>query len=215
VFDEKTLVSDKKFLDWQLILFVILGLVGLVAVSGGLYFLMNTTNQACITEEIAPDASKSAVLTSARNQIYVDLAGAVKQPGLYELSANHRLAAAIDLAGGFADNANQEFISQELNLAQRLKDGDKIYISSQEELEYAQEVAEFCNQQAESNQSDFMTQVSINQASQEELQTLDGIGEKRAEDIVAGRPYQQLADLVEKEVLTPTIYKNIENLLKL
>ncbi|MBU0576242.1 helix-hairpin-helix domain-containing protein [Patescibacteria group bacterium] len=212
--------------SWQLLISSTLVLIGLSAIGGGLYLMITTTNTVCISEEIAPVASGSAMVSPAKAQLYVDLAGAVNQPGLYELEVGSRLAAAINKAGGFAKQADPAFVSQELNLAQKLQDGEKIYIFSQKERQYLEEAEEFCSQQSsllsasakqaqQTQESELKTQLSINTASAKELQTLEGIGEKRASDIIANRPYQQVTDLVEKKVLTETIFKNIQNQLKL
>jgi len=256
MFDEKLLVPgkktnlekiEKKIPIWQLIIFGILVLVGLVAISGGLYFLITTSNTTYISDDVAPVASGSANLSAFCNssisqaQIYVDLAGAVNKPGLYQLETGSRLATVIKQAGGFADQADQDFVSKELNLAQKLRDGDKIYIIAKEEKEYQQQIEEFCRQNSQNSQNSQSSnsqnsqdsqssqssgadssgengvngQISINQASTKDLESLEGIGEKRAADIIKNRPYQQLSDLVEKKVLTETIFNNIQNRLKL
>ena len=223
----KKTLKKKKLLDWKLILFIILAVVGLLAIASGLYFLVSISNEMAfiktasikISSEVAPNASSSTQLASA-SQIYVDLAGAIKNPGLYSLDSGSRLATVIKKAGGFSDQADQEYVAKELNLAEKLQDGDKIYIISKREKEYEQTAQEFCGQffaQLDSNQSQLDSQqlVSINQASIEDLQSLDGIGEKRAEDIVENRPYQQISDLISNQVLTETIFNNIQNQLKL
>jgi competence protein ComEA len=218
MFDEETKASTKKFFNWQLILFIVLALIGLSAVAFGFYSLTSFSSQSYFSEEIAPEASKSASISLFQGFIYVDLAGAVKNPGIYQLVVGSRLAAAINQAGGFTTQADSKYVSQELNLAQKLKDGDKIYIPSQEEKDYQQTSAEFCqslNDASSQAGSDGLVQISVNNATASDLQTLEGIGEKRAEEILAGRPYQSLGELVEKEVLTESLFGKIKNQLKL
>lgn len=128
------------------------------------------------------------------------------------------MAAAINQAGGFTTQADPAYASQTLNLAQKLSDGDKIYIFSQEEREYQQAAAEFCqslNTTSSPVDSGVGSQISINSASAKALQDLEGIGEKRAGEILAGRPYQSLGELVEKKVLTASLFNKIQNQLKL
>lgn len=216
MFDEEPRVSDKKTPLWQLALFIMMALLGISAIGGGVYFLIETTNTVCISEKTVPIASKSAQLAIPKAQLYVDLAGAVNKPGLYTLDKGSRLAAVIEKADGFSKEADPGFVSQELNLAKKLEDGDKIYIFSQEERQYEQEKKEFCSQPGaslESKETDGL--ISINQASSKDLQSLEGIGEKRAGDIVENRPYSQLSDLVTKKVISETVLSNIENRLKL
>ena len=218
MFSERPLVLPKKVFNWQLIVFITLAAVGFVAIVVGLHSLISFSNTSCFIEEAASEASNSASLSLSQGLIYVDLAGAVKEPGIYQLTVGSRLATAIDQAGGFTSQADPTHTSQELNLAQRLNDGDKIYIFSQKEREYQQDAAEFCrvfNAVSTSVDSGEEAQISINSASVEDLQALEGIGEKRAAEILAGRPYQSLAELVEKKVLTTSLFNKIQNQLKL
>lgn len=218
VFNEKPPVSSKKLFNWQLIIFIILSLIGLVSVIAGFYFLTAFSNSSCFIEENVPEASNSALLSFTQGLIYVDLAGAVKKPGIYQLTVGSRLATVIDMAGGFTTQADSAHVSQELNLAQRLNDGDKIYIFSQEERKYQQDASEFCqalNNTLSQVDGQNSSQISINTASIKDLQSLEGIGEKRAEEILAGRPYQNLSELVEREVITSSLFNKIQNQLKL
>ena len=218
MFDEEPKTSPKKLLNWQFVLFVFLALIGLVAVLVGLYALTSFSNQNYFPEETAPEASNSASLSSFQGFIYVDLAGAVKEPGIYQLVVGSRLATVISQAGGFSSQADSEYVAQELNLAQKLKDGDKVYIYSQEERKYEQDAAEFCqglNTASSQVNDDGLVQISINNATTKDLETLDGIGEVRANEILAGRPYQSLSELVQREVLTESLFGKIQNQLKL
>jgi len=218
MFEEKPPALSKKLFNWQLVVFTVLSLIGLVSVIAGFYFLTTFSNSSCFIEETASEASNSASLSFSSGLIYVDLAGAVKKPGVYQLAVGSRLATVIDMAGGFTTNADPTHVSQELNLAQRLNDGDKIYIFSQEERAHQQDAVEFCqvlnNTSTQANGQN-ESQISINTASIKDLQSLEGIGEKRAEEILAGRPYQNLNELVERKVLAVSLFNKIQNQLKL
>lgn len=61
--------------------------------------------------------------------IYVHVCGAVVKPGVYELEAGSRVYEAVELAGGFAEGAEQNYVNQ----AQILDDGVKLVIPTQEE----------------------------------------------------------------------------------
>lgn len=227
MFDEKpkTISKNKKIFDWQLVLFIVLALVGIGVVAFGLHTLTSFSNQSFSLEACLPagkktlsEASNSASLSLFQGFIYIDLAGAVEKPGIYQLAVGSRLATAVSEAGGFTSQADPKYVSQELNLAQKLKDGAKIYIYSQVEREYEQSAAEFCQSlSTTSNQvgGDDSTQISINNAAAKDLETLEGIGEKRAADILENRPYQSLNELVDKEVLTESLFGKIQNQLKL
>lgn len=225
---------------WQLkiALWAALSLAGLSAIAAGLYFLTTLSNTSCscpvdadenlISAQLSPPASASAQLSqldppaiqTGFSGLYADINGAVAQPGIYQLKSGARLADLIQQAGGLTAEADATFVTQELNLAQKLTDELKFYIPTQAEREYEQAAAEFCQNlatptSANAQDSGATTQISINQASAEELQGLTGIGEKRAEDIIAGRPYIQINDLVEQKILTQRIFDELQNQLKL
>lgn len=67
--------------------------------------------------------------------IYVHVCGAVKNPGVYELETGSRVYEAVQQAGGFTENAEQNYVNQ----AQALEDGVKLVIPTREEAEAAGE----------------------------------------------------------------------------
>ncbi|MDW7740032.1 MAG: ComEA family DNA-binding protein [Bacillota bacterium] len=101
--------------------------------------------------------------------ITVHLVGAAVNPGVYHLPAGSRVYELLDLSGGFRPEADREA----LNLARPLLDGEQIYIPLIGEV----------SQRA----SGEMSKININQATAAELTALPGIGEVRAEQIVAHR----------------------------
>jgi competence protein ComEA len=157
--------------------------------------------------------------------VTVELAGAVVEPGLYQFSAQTRLGQAIDQAGGLSKKADRQQAAQQINLARVVEDGEKIYLPFKLESSFAKQLSQWCQQNGNPT-SDFSNQqqnpadspnsssqacISLNQANSDQLQELNGIGPKRAEDIVAARPYQQVQDLVTKEVLSESIFSDIKN----
>ena len=105
--------------------------------------------------------------------IYVHICGEVKHPGVYELPEGSRIFEAVEAAGGFTEEAAQA----SLNLAQMISDEAQIVILTQKE---AEEKVRLEREQAAGI-------VNINTASKEQLMTLTGIGESRAEDIIRYR----------------------------
>ena len=65
-------------------------------------------------------------------KLYVHVCGYVNQPGVYELQQDSRVFEAIEAAGGMTSNC-QLFLM--LNQAELLKDGQQIYVPSQEEVD--------------------------------------------------------------------------------
>ncbi|MEN8253658.1 MAG: SLBB domain-containing protein [Patescibacteria group bacterium] len=154
-----------------------------------------------VSVEIYSQASESK--ENSISKIYADVGGAVKHPGVYSLEYGQRLARAIEMAGGLSNKADKIFVSQTLNLAKLLDDGEKIYIPFEGELENQ-------NSEIQNSELDHSNLVSINNGSLEELDSLPGIGEKRAEDILANRPYSKIKDLVEQNILSEGIFNGIE-----
>ena len=141
------------------------------------------------TENIETNDSQSFV-------VYVS--GYVNNPGVYELSAGSRVIDAIDAAGGYSKEAYDNY----LNLASLISDGQMIYVPSEEEVESGsieRGVASGADGSGVGgvtggngggnggNSSGSGALVNINQASREELMTLPGIGESKADKIIAYR----------------------------
>ena len=138
------------------------------------------------TENIETDDSQSFV-------VYVS--GYVNNPGVYELSAGSRVIDAIDAAGGYSKEAYDNY----LNLASLIADGQMIYVPSEEEVESGSiergvasgadgsGVGGVTGGNGGGNSSGSGALVNINKASKEELMTLPGIGESKADKIIAYR----------------------------
>lgn len=113
--------------------------------------------------------------------IAVHVCGQVKKPGVYTLAQGARVSDAIDAAGGLTKDAAGDFINQ----AQKLEDEQQVYVPSQEEAKESPKVI----QQETNNESHSENKglVNINQATREELMTLPGIGEAKADMIITYR----------------------------
>ena len=62
------------------------------------------------------------------NEIFVDIQGAVASPGVYQLAAGSRVNDLLIKAGGLSGGADRDWVAKNINLAQKLADGVKIYI---------------------------------------------------------------------------------------
>ena len=116
--------------------------------------------------------------------ICVYVCGKVKNPGVYELRNGDRVVKAIEAAGGMTEDASEEVLNQ----AQMLQDGQQIYVPDKEEA--AQPGLQMQTGGEGNNpgvQGGADTKVNLNTASKEELMTLTGIGESRAESILLYR----------------------------
>lgn len=70
----------------------------------------------------------SSDATKEPKEFKVDLAGAVKKPGVYVLPLGSRLSDLITLGGGFTSDVSALWVSKNLNLSQNVSDGEKVYI---------------------------------------------------------------------------------------
>lgn len=156
-------------------------------------------------EEIGVSDSVSAETSNMDNcdehmTIFVHICGAVVCPNVYELEAGSRVFEAIQAAGGFREDACEDYVNQ----AQILVDGMKLMIPTMEEVE----LGEFASQLPNDSESTVacvestVTEsglVNINEADVATLCTLNGIGETRAKQIVAYREsngvFQNIEDI--------------------
>lgn len=145
-----------------------------------------------------------SIISEAGSNIFIDIEGAIISPGVYELSEGSRLKDAIISAGGLANDADREFCEKNLNMAELIKDGQKIYIPLIENTDAQQGYFEAISSSK---------MININKATIVELDTLWGIGSARAESIVKNRPYQSLEELITKNVLTKSIFDRNKDLL--
>lgn len=134
-------------------------------------------------------------------KIYVHICGEVNNPGVYELAEGSRIFEAVEAAGGFTEEAAQA----SLNLAQVISDEEQIVILTQDE---AAEKARLEREQAAGI-------VNLNTASKEQLMTLTGIGESRAEDILRYRQesggFQAIEEIMNVPGIKESAYLKIKD----
>lgn len=182
---------------------VILVIVLLLFVAAGGWYISHDMNQEEAgsltgvlgpTLTVAPEEPEPTDIPVAvpveKELLTVFICGEVVCPGVYELLEDGRLYEVIDLAGGFTEKADRAYH----NLARQVKDGERIYILSCEEtqvLELAERIAGETVENASSEQGASGTKmtalVNLNTADIEELTTLPGIGEAKAESILEYR----------------------------
>ncbi len=138
-----------------------------------------------------------------KETLWVDLAGAVIQPGVYELPSNSRLKDLLALAGGLSAEADREWVSHNLNLAQKLTDSQKIYIPSQSEINSGEGIV--------AGEKTISSKININGASASELDSLWGIGEARAKSIIESRPYSAVDELLTKKIIPGNVFEKIKD----
>ena len=140
----------------------------------------------------------------------VHVCGEVVNPGIYELPAGSRIYEAVKAAGGFTENAAEESV----NLASPIEDGVQIRIYSKDEAEtLAAGAAPFDGFEASGEGKEPV--VNLNTATKEELMTLSGIGESRAEDIIRYREenggFQNIEDIMKVSGIKDAAFQKIKD----
>lgn len=158
---------------------------------------------------------------------YVDVKGQVVSPGLYLLPKNSRVMDAITKAGGLLENADTTV----LNLGKKTFDEMVIVVYSQEEVGNFVETKEkensqylSCQEQNEvindacveiEKENNLKKKISLNTASKEELQTLPGIGESKANDIIEYRnvsgPFEIIDDIKKVSGIGDNLFAKIKD----
>ena len=123
------------------------------------------------------------VENSEKSGVYVYICGEVINPGVYELSGDSRIYEAVDAAGGFTENAARESV----NLASKVSDGMQITIYNKEEAASLPAGSGSAVGNTGQGGTSGSGLVNLNTATKEELMTLKGIGEAKAEDIIRYR----------------------------
>lgn len=181
---------------------VIYGLIigCLVAVSGLLY--LNDSKEVSTTISVQEvEASNTETVLAEEPTIVIYVTGAVNEPDVYEVKEHSRLHEVIDMAGGFKETASREY----LNLARFVFDGEMIHVPEVVDGSVKSIVDE----------GSYADKVSINQGTVEELMTLTGIGETKAEAIVAYRqtngPFQRIEEIMKVNGIKEAMYNKIKD----
>lgn len=189
--------------------------IGVFVCVAGLFFCINQNQQknnikedmvTCDSAQESPDVATKNTSEKAENgnkkkeSIFVHVCGAVKKSGVYELKAGSRICDAISAAGGFKKTADQTFLNQ----AQVVSDGEQVVVPTKgKTVQNTDKVPE----------SQSTQKISINHATCEELMTLPGIGESKANSIIKYREengsFQTLEDLKKIQGIKDGVYSKI------
>lgn len=114
-------------------------------------------------------------------QIQVYVCGAVEAPGVYTLPEGSRVYEAVAMAGGLLETADEKALNQ----ARLLSDGEQVTVFTREEVENGADSPESGGETGAGQET--VQKVNINTADADTLMTIPGIGESRAEAIIAYR----------------------------
>ena len=198
------------------------------------------TNEISLVEEKESVGEDSVINDANANKVRVDVKGAVKNAGVYELDIGSRVIDAIDLAGGLKSSASTKY----LNLSKKVSDEMIIYVYTTTQIKnmnVSESVKEECScplidcsscaganiivSDSNSNVSDSTSsevsneKVSINNGTKEELMTLSGIGESKALAIIEYRTnngrFTNLEDIMNVSGIGESAYSKIKDYITL
>ncbi len=206
------------------ILFVVFGIACLLLFSVLLHnfggSLMNASDE--VAEESVDVTERSSIETaqdtaeSSENsgEIVVYVNGAIKKPGVYTVAAGTRVYQVLDRAGGFTEDADKSAV----NLAAKVKDGQQISFPSCVETaqkSYKKGTRSSNNVSKRSGKSEVAGKVNLNSASQEEIESLPGVGAKTAEKIISYRKqngsFARIEDILLVKGIGPKKYEKMKD----
>ena len=145
---------------------------------------------------------------NSEEEIYVYVCGWVKRSGVYKLPQGTRVCDAVDAAGGFKGKASRDGV----NLAEALSDGQQIYIPSVDEVSSDPEAGSAGTGMSSGTESG---KVNINTAPREELMTLTGIGEAKADAIISYREqtgaFSSIEDIMNISGIKEGVFSRIKD----
>jgi competence protein ComEA len=153
---------------------------------------------------IGQGGTSSAGPASGRVRIVVEVAGAVRRPGVYELPDGARVGDAIDAAGGFAGSVDAAAADRALNLAAKVRDGEEIRVPARGETVAPATAGGSAGPESSAGGSGDGGLVDVNRATADELDTLPGVGPATAAKIIAAReeqPFASVDDLLARRVV--------------
>ncbi|MGG6431164.1 helix-hairpin-helix domain-containing protein [Anoxybacillus sp. D401a] len=147
-----------------------------------------TTIQPLSLEQNEQQVEQQAEKQEEETSVFIDVKGAVKRAGVYEVAPTSRIRDVIEMAGGLTEEADET----KVNLAMKVRDEMVIYVPKKGE-----EISELADTHTTDGSNG---KVNINTATAEQLQTLQGIGPAKAAAIIAYReehgPFQKAEDLL-------------------
>lgn len=215
------------------LLIVILSIIALFLV---LFFFYrgsetNNKNEIIVKDDDFSNIEKKAEkeeFSEPSEKIHIDIKGAVKNPGVYEVNSDSRVIDVIQVAGGLIKGANTNYI----NLSEKITDEMVIWIYSDKEIEEllleknsTKYMISECNCPVvdnttclDINKEEKITnddKININKANLEELSKLNGIGELKARNIIEYREkngkYSSIEDIMKVSGIGEAAYNKIKD----
>lgn len=204
--DKKVLIGGCVFLVFILIFI-------------GVFFIKDQNNDVLLDNEISINDEKKE---DVKDNFYVDVKGAVKDPGVYLASEGERVIDAIEKAGGLKKNAN----TTNINLSKLLVSEMVVVVYTDNEIKKGKkslecdtkcecEVVEINNCIESETKVTLGNKVNLNKASIEELMTLTGVGESKAKAIIEYREdngnFKSIEEIKNVSGIGDALYESIKD----
>lgn len=215
-------MKQEKWLVWFLCAVLVVG--------AGIWYLTNNstgsqvgsfTMESAATDHAGQtettDSSQAGEALAESGEIAVYICGAISHPGVYRFAGNVRVCDVVDAAGGLKKQADSSAVNQ----ARFVQDGEQIEIPTKRKSTSARQQGNADAQGStdtlegagHSGSSD--GKVNLNLATKEELMTLSGIGESKAEAIIAYREehgsFQSPEDIMKISGIKNGVYQKIKD----
>ena len=237
------------FIKRNIKIFIITLLVIILATIIGIKYYLNNnkSNIKPVKEKEIKINVKKEKKEDKTEKIFVDIKGAIKKPGVYEMDKDKKVIDVVYLAGGLSDEADTTYV----NLAKKLSDEMVIIIYTKDQIKNAKQnelistessgtcvcpkisndacinnknnktttnkstkntTSTTTNKETESNTNE---KININTATKEELQTISGIGEGKAQAIIEYREengnFNSIEDILNVSGIGESIYEKIKD----
>lgn len=200
------LLKNKKKLGVCIVTILLVILAGIKFFSGGYNELNKNSNEDIFVEEDSMKEEKSENAELKDKSIVVEIKGEVKKPDVYSMSEESIVKDLIESAGGVTEEADLS----DINRAKKLQNHELIYIKNKNEKNT---IAAF-EGDAKIN-ADQSSKVNINTATAEELKTLKGVGDAKAENIIQYREnnggFKEISDITNVDGIGESMFEKIKD----
>lgn len=202
-------------MEYKKVLSIISGVLAvIVIILVGRGMMASPTKEKVMVTNAVNTTRVEETTTMMPQNCYVDIKGEVLRPGVYEFSCESRIQEVIKKAGGFTEEADEI----KINLAQKISDQMQIIVpnlNSKQEGGVTEGNSEKGNLSNTTPSNLKQGTVNINTATLEELQTIKGIGKKKAEAILQYRkehgPFRTKEDLLQVKGIGKKALEAIES----
>lgn len=202
-------------MEYKKVLSIIRGVLAvIVIILVGRGMMASSTKEKVMVTNAVNTTRMEETTTMMPQNCYVDIKGEVLRPGVYEFSCESRIQEVIKKAGGFTEEADET----KINLAQKISDQMQIIVPnlhSKQEEGVTEGNSEKGNSSNTTPSNSKQGTVNINTATLEELQTIKGIGKKKAEAILQYRkehgPFRTKEDLLQVKGIGKKALEAIES----